>query len=309
MLYLVMLACTAGDDTRTVAEDTGPDGAGYGEIVPFRAATFNIDWLSPRDSDRDDVVPRNSRDREMIRTLITEYDLSLVALQEIEGAGAISALGFDDSWSWVAGDSGWSLNPALLYRSDRFSVTDVFEVELPGQSDGYRDPLVAVVEHTTGLSFVVVVVHLAAYDDDASSSLRQGQATSLHGWLSDDLAGRVGADLAERVMLLGDFNDTVGGINDRYPSLSVFDEDEYWRIATKQVDGASTVYFSSVIDHAILSPEMTARWTGESSETGCNVIYHDAIDPWASYGGGYGDEQNISSHRPVTLGFNAGTLD
>jgi endonuclease/exonuclease/phosphatase family metal-dependent hydrolase len=245
----------------------------------------------------------------MIRTLITEYDLSLVALQEIEGSAALEALGFDTSWSWEVGRSGRSQNLALLYRADRLAVRDVFELDLPGDGSSARNPLVATVEHASGLSFVVVVVHFFSSDDDAASSSRQRQALELHDWLEESMAARLGDDLAERVVLLGDFNDTVEGINPSYPSLTVFAEDSTWRIATLQADGASTVRYNSIIDHVILSAGMVDRWTGASSDTGVNIIYHDAIDPWASYSDGYNAEQNVSSHRPVTLSFNAGQLD
>lgn len=309
MLIFALIACTSGQTSSTASNDTASSPAQPPGIVPFRAATFNIDWLSPRDSDAGDMVPRNDRDREMIRTLITEYDLSLVALQEIEGRAALEALGFDGSWSWEVGRSGRSQNPALLYRADRFEVLDVFELDLPGDGDSARSPLVATIEHVDGLSFVVIVVHFFAYDDDASSSSRQRQARELHDWLGTTMPSQLGEDLSERVVLLGDFNDTVEGINPSYPSLSVFADDDTWRIATLQADGASTVSYNSVIDHVILSAEMVERWTGASSETGVNIIYHDAIEPWASYGGGYSGAQNISSHRPVTLSFNAGALD
>lgn len=302
MLWIALLACTAGKDPADTGKtnDTGGDSGGSNTIVPFRAATFNIDWLSPNDSNAADMVPRNGRDREMIRTLITEYDLSLVSLQEIEGAAALDALGFDDTWDHVVGDSGRSQNPALLYRSDRFTVLDSFEVAVVN-NDYDRDPLFVTLEHAEGFQFTVVVVHHAAYDDNDASRQRQQQASALHDWLGRNLAD-------EPVAIMGDFNDTVEGINASYPSLPVFDEDDAWRIATTQIDGDTTVY-GSVIDHVILSEAMAERWTGAGSDTGCNVIYHDALEPWSSYAGGYNGEQNISSHRPVTLSFNAGSLD
>lgn len=308
MLLMFLFACTSGIDTAADTDVSPEDTPAPGEIIPFRAATFNIDWLSPRDSNAGDVVPRNDRDREMIRTLITDYDLSLVALQEIEGSTALRALDFADEWSWEVGSSGRSQNPALLYRNDRFSVVDAVEVDLPGASDSYRDPMVVSVDHSDGLAFVVVVVHMPSGDDTAASALRQQQGRELHTWLEQDLAAQVGEDRARNVVLMGDFNDTFEGINTQYPSLDVFSDDPNWRIATQQADGDSSINYSSIIDHVILSPDMALRWTGEASKTGVNVIYHDAIEPWSNYSGGYDDTQNISSHRPVTLSFNAGQL-
>jgi len=304
MLFTLLLACTGAKDTATTI-DTGESVDTTPSIVPFRAATFNIDWLSPRIADAGDRVPRSARDHEMIRTLLVEYDLSLVALQELEGAAAIEALGFDDTWDWEVGSTGGSQNLGLLYRSDRFRVDDVIEVNLPNTYDLSKDPMVVSLTHASGLSLVVVVVHMAAFDDDDASAYRQDQTESLHTWLTAELPTRVGDDLASRVAIMGDFNDTVEGINSRYPSLSVFDDDEDWRIATTQIDGTTIISYNSVIDHAILSAGMAERWTGAASETGCNVIYHDAIPPWSDYSGGYNDEQNISSHRPVTLSFDA----
>ena len=306
-LALVLLgACSAPTDDSASPADSG--GPVPGEVVPFRVATFNIGWLSPRISDSSDVKPRNEKDHEMIRTLITEHDLSLIALQEIEGQAALDVLGFDGDWSYVVGTTGWSQNPALLYRSDRLTVSDVRELHLPGTEGTSKDPLVATVKHSSGVTFLAVVIHLKPYEDPESAAYRYSQVEELTAWLTDELPQLYPPQLAENVLIMGDFNDTFEGINPDWQALSVLEDTPGWRFATRQADGTSNIYYDALIDHIVLSDALAERWTEADSATGCHVIYHDQLAPWSSYTGGYGGKQNISDHRPVSITLNAGLL-
>ena len=303
LLAALLGGCTAPKDAPEPGGDTGA-----GEPVdrdPFNIATFNIDWLSPRVADPDDWAPRNTIDHQLLHSLIEDHALDLVALQEIEGQAALDVLRFEDPWASVVGDSGWSQNLAILYRSDVFTVDDVREVQLPGTDWPDRYPLVATVRHASGLTFTLVVVHHAAYADAPSAAYRQNQARELRGWLDTGLPEQVPTQLAQSVVVMGDFNDDFEPLNPDYPSLDLIEAGGAWRFATRQAEAASSIGYGSLIDHIVLSADMVGRWPEQAAARSARVIQHDTLEPWASYSGGYGNDQNLSSHRPVWITLDA----
>lgn len=296
----LLVACTGKP-----ADDTGPTGDTGGGAVepaaPFRAVTWNIDWLSPRTEDPADERPRNAIDHQMIRSLIDDNDFSLLGLQEIEGDEALENLRLDDSWDWEMGTSGWSQNLAILYKSDLFTVSDVREIRLRGTDWPNKDPLVATVTHRDGLAFTMVVVHHVPFLDNESAAERMNQAEQLKIWLSETLPADQPAQLSENVLLLGDFNDEFGGLNPDFDSLAAIEEAPAWRFATRQTDDTSNIGFDSLIDHIVLSEGLVPQWTEQAAADGCHVFLHDETDPWADYDGGYGNRPNLSTHRPVWI--------
>lgn len=303
LLAAFLLACTATEDPAATGRDpldTAPPAQDL-----FRIATFNIDWLSPRTADSGDRRPRNSTDHQLLRSLIEQHSLDLIALQEIEGQAALDVLRFGAPWESVVGQSGWSQNLALLYRSDLFSIENVREVQLPGADWPDRFPLVATVRHVDGLTFTVVVVHHTAQASDAEAAYRYRQATGLREWLDVELPEQVPVQLAQSVVMLGDFNDDFEPINPDYPSLEPLETGDTWRFATRQAEAPSTIRYGSVIDHIVLSADMVRRWPEQAAANACHVILHDALEPWSNYTGGYGNDQNLSSHRPVWIALDA----
>lgn len=303
LLAALLVGCT---DPKDPADAAGDDTGGpVVETDPFRLATFNIDWLSPRVADPDDWRPRNSIDHQLLNSLILEHELDIVALQEIEGQAALDALRFGDPWASVVGTEGWSQNLAILYRSDLFTVEDVREIRLPGTDWPDRFPLVATVRHVDGMTFTLVVVHNNAYADDVDAAYRYNQTARLREYLDVGLPEEVAPQLAQSVVVAGDFNDDFDPLNADYPSLELMEEGELWRFATRQADAATTIGYESTIDHIVLSADMVKRWTERDAAGGCHVILHDELEPWSNYSGGYGNDQNISSHRPVWITLDA----
>lgn len=303
LIAALLLGCTDPKDSGEPTGDTARGGTI--ESDPFRVATFNIDWLSPRIADPDDWRPRNTIDHQLLHSLIEDNALDLIALQEIEGQAALDVLRFEAPWASVVGDSGWSQNLAVLYRSDLFTVDDVREIRLPGTDWPDRFPLVATVRHVSGLTFTLVVVHHAAYADAESAAYRYNQAGQLREWLDEGLPEQVAPQLAQSVVVLGDFNDDFTPLNRDYPSLDLLETGEVWRFTTRQADGPSSIGFGSLIDHILLSADMVQRWPESAAASGAHVIEHDVLEPWSNYAGGYRNDQNLSSHRPVWITLDA----
>ena len=292
LALFLSLGCTSK------AADSGSSswtGEGFDSGTPaqsVRVATFNLEWLTADPTEGD--MRRNDVDHAMIVDLIESFDPDLITLQEVEGDAALAHLPFGNHWSWAVGDTGWSQNVVVLWRSDRVSVTNIREITLPNTDGAEKEPHVVEVS-ASGLDFTFVGVHHAAFTDADSSRNRLDQATELVDWLADTLPDTVSGTAADHIVVAGDFNDTLDALNDGYPSLDAF-TDAGFTFATEAASEGTHVDYDSVIDHIVLSAAMASRW---NEAEGCHVVPHDRTSPWSDYEGGYRNTQNISDHRPV----------
>lgn len=274
-------------------------------------ASFNAEWLADHytttATERDDFQPRLAADYEMMRSLILAYDLDVIGLQEVEGDGAMELLGLPSRYAWVSGDTGWSQNLVIVYRSDRFTLENIRQVRLPSNSGAARAPLVGELRSRDGtLGFTLVVVHNNPYEDLNEARLRARQVEELVDWLSDELPDTAADDLGDQVIVLGDFNDSFVGINPSVPSLGPLEQRAGLQMASRNTTGFSYISFQSLIDHIALSPTLVERWTDRDDPEGFHPIAHDELEPWSSYTDGYRGVPNISDHRPVWVQLETG---
>ncbi len=297
-LLPLLLACGLIPRTVSYPEDTGeiwdvdPEHRDPGRL---QVATFNADWLwSTYESG---YYPRNAVDYAMVARLFTDFDLELVALQEVNGEAAMDLLALGEPWDWALGSSGWSQNPGLLWNSERLRVDNVREIALDCNEWPSKDPLVAEVTALDGsLAFTAIVVHHKPFAGSEDAALRYAQAEQLHAWITDELRQEP-PPFGENVLVLGDFNDAFTPLNSSLPSLSIFEDDPWFEFITRQTDGYSQIGYRSLIDHLVVSEPLREAWTDAGSN--CEIIEHDELSPWSDYDGGFSGRQNISDHRPV----------
>ena len=313
LLFLVCLGCLApaclptvqgqasDDDTTEIGDDDAGelDEPALDDSDFLQVGTFNIDWLA--DHHGSEYTPRNDVDYGMIRQLIVEYDLDLMAMQEIEGEGALDLLELPEQYAYAVGDTGWSQNPAILYRADRVSVANVREVTLPSYDWPNKAPLLADVRAIDGsLAFTFAVVHFVPFADYDNATERERQVLELHRYLTEDLEF-LGNDppFVDHVVVAGDFNDTFAGIHDHVDSLAAFEHDPVFLFATVYTEFYTELSYQSKIDHVVMTQNLAPAYLNGGQQGACHVIAHDQISPYADYEGGWGGGQNISSHRPV----------
>lgn len=286
--------------------DAAPDAAApdmYPAPAPERAdpsrvqvGSFNIDWLA--DEYRSEFTPRLAADYAMITRLIVETDVEVFGLGEIEGDGALELLGLPARYRWRVGASGWSQNPAILWRDDKVRVDDVREIRLPGTDFPSKDPLVARVESRVGdLAFTLVVVHFHPFANTEDSTYRAHQIEQLHIWLTDGLPDAPPPE--PPVVLVGDFNDTRDGIHPEIDSLAPLEADPRFVFVEDDCPQSSQTRYDSRIDHLLITADLVGRLPVDGAA--CHVDAFDDRDPYRSYGGGYRGLSNISSHRPLWL--------
>jgi len=262
----------------------------------LQVGSFNIDWLAA--GYRSEFTPRLARDYEMITRLIVETDVEVFGLQEIEGDGALELLGLPARYRWHVGESGWSQNPAILWRSDRVRVDDAREIRLPGTDFPSKDPLAARVTHLDGdLAFTLIVVHFHPFPNAEDSGYRAHQIEQLHTWITRGLPEHPIPE--PPVVIVGDFNDSHAGLNDQIPGLVPFEDDPGFAFVEDDCPESSQTRYDSRIDHLVISAGLTRRLRSDGPD--CEVDAFDDRDPYRSYGGGYRGISNISSHRPLWL--------
>ena len=301
-------AVTVADLTPETARDALPDAE---PVEPpliidtlwhasdtFQIGTFNIDWLF--DEYGAEYTPRTETDFEQIAALIRAIDVEVLALQEIDGEGAISRLGLPEPWRAVVGDSGWSQNPALLYRADRVQVHSAQEIILPSSEFPSKDPFVVEFERLgTGDRWLAIVLHFHPFTDGEAVAARRTQAAELVVWI-DEAVDDEGEPWVDRMIVMGDLNDTREGISRGYGTaiLSLLDHPDL-TVATDVCDGGTTLGYESRIDHILVGARIADAWSDAGGE--CRIVRHDEISPWSDYEGGWDEEQNVSTHRPIFI--------
>ncbi len=287
--------------------DAGPADADAPDLYPAPAAeradpayvqvgSFNIDWLA--DEYRSEFTPRLAADYAMITRLIVETDVEVFGLQEIEGAGALELLDLPPRYRWAVGASGWSQNPAILWRHDRVAVDDVREIRLPGTEFPSKDPLAARVRALDGdLAFTMVVVHFHPFPNTEDSTYRAHQIEQLHRWITDGLPAHPAP--APPVVIVGDFNDTHDGLHREIRGLRPFEDDPAFAFVEDDCPQSSQTRYDSRIDHLVIGADLGPRL--RSDGPACHVDAFDDRDPYRSYAGGYRGISNISSHRPLWM--------
>lgn len=268
------------------------------DVDPFatthlQVGTFNLDWLTA--DLPGDFEPRNERDLAMIASLIEAMDVDVLAVQEVDGDAALAALDLDPVWAWDLGTTGWSQNQGLLWRTDRVTVTNAREVALPINDFPSKDPFVADVQALDGdLTFTAVAVHFNPYVEWSEARYRAEQVRDLVLWLD----GQGSSDPpAHPVVVFGDMNDTLDGLNDEIDALEPLEE--LYRFATADTDDPTNIPFASQIDHVALDASLDDLRAGRGTPRGATVVHHDRTAPWSNYDGGLYNDQTISDHRPV----------
>ncbi len=296
----------AGPIADALEPDLGPIDAALPDLYPapdpdradpawVQVGSFNIDWLGA--TYRSEFTPRLEADYGMIARLIVETDVEVFGLQEIEGDAALALLGLPARYAWHVGESGWSQNPAILWRTDRVRVEDPREIRLPGTDFPSKDPLAARVESLDGdLRFTLVVVHFHPFANTEDSAYRAQQIEQLHRWLTDGLPQAPAPD--PPVVIVGDFNDAHGGIHREIEGLAPLEGDPRFVFVEDDCPGSSQTRYDSRIDHLVIDAALAPRLRPDPA---CAVDAFDDRDPYRSYGGGYRGLSNISSHRPLWL--------
>jgi endonuclease/exonuclease/phosphatase family metal-dependent hydrolase len=194
----------------TIAAVAGARGAGPAASSPpppgrvLRVASWNIEWLAARNGAG--AVPRSSADYDRLRRYAERLDADVVALQEVEGAGAARRVFDPERYAFLFAAGGGSIQRAGFAWKKSLRVTanaDFVAIGLNGRSRRGADITV----HGAHGELRLLSVHLKSgcasgrLDGSETACVMLGeQARRLEDWV--DARARDQVPFA----VLGDFN-------------------------------------------------------------------------------------------------------
>ena len=195
----------AGDATPAAAAPAPSAGSPAAERAgTLRVASWNIEWLAAREGTG--AVPRTAADYERLRGYADRLDADIVALQEVDGAGAARRVFDPARYAFLFAAGGGSAQRAGFAWKKSLRVTphaDVVALALDGRSRRGADMTV----HAPNGDLRLLSIHLKRGcasgrldgPDEACAMLLE-QSRRLEEWID----ARAGEGIAFAV--LGDFN-------------------------------------------------------------------------------------------------------
>lgn len=303
LVLLSLLAC-GPDDARVAAEVTAPDAATEEPLATgsldrpesVDVASWNVEWLGdPGHGPADEALQlRNAS------TVLRTMDLDLVGLVEVVSEQSFSSLlarlpGYrgllvtDPAVQGGRASYGADEQKVALLLRDRFRVTGA-RVVLAEEAWAFagRPPMevaLAFSEQGRPRTLTVVVAHFKAMADADGYRRRARAAAALKAWLSAEHP-------RDWVLVVGDFNDdldrsTYRGNPSPFATLLLDPAFRFTTQALTEAGAATTVHFSSTIDHHLATASLGRRYV----EGSARVMHPEAwVDSYA---------QTTSDHYPV----------
>ena len=233
-------------------------GWGAPQTPSVQIGTFNLEFFTDFDRSTgtwcEEHNPRTPQVVEELARFIDSLDLEVLALQEVENAQALELL-----LSFMPpGKYGYILSPqttpetcqrvAVLYQKDEVSLQFVGEIPLSLGQYGLRNGLVVYGKVLPdGFDFTLVVVHLKAYTDLRSTSIREAQLSLLGEWVQRYIEDPTND---QDLILAGDFNERLL-TNTR--AWSLLDPKGFLYLVTKDAPDKRCRSWTDPIDHIVIS--------------------------------------------------------
>lgn len=196
----------------------------------------------------------------MAAELVQGMQIDFFAFQELSNAGALQQLAQRlPGWSalFSPAPSG-NMSLGYLFKSSEFEV-DATQTKALFEDDSYnfpRAPFQTLVHHKpSGHRIYVINLHLKAFGDAVSVSRRKEAARKLKGYLDENLSD-------EKVVVLGDFNDTIKEPADNGQTFVLWSSDAaHYRFSDLPIALGNAQWFSypsypSHIDHVLITNEL-----------------------------------------------------
>jgi hypothetical protein len=299
----------------------------------LEVGSWNLEWFGDPGNGPDD----EDRQLENIRTVIDGLDMDLWSVQEVVDEDHFTRLldalpaydGFLANDPFVADGpayyndfGGNELKVGLLYRPSVVTI-DSARVILTENDHHFagRPPVkvhLSVHERADPVELVVVLLHAKAGARSDDRDRRETGANALKAYLDTRYPDR-------RVMVVGDFNDDVDTSITRgepSPYRSFIDDAASYLFPTAELSAAgvtSTVFYSDVIDHHLVTDELAADYVPGSAHAFPGELYLDDYGetttdhypilvryaPWTA--GGPPMDGTLGPHGRVTLTWSGAT--
>ncbi len=257
--------------------------------------TFNIEWLG---DGIDDKINRNEIDYKRIAETISENNVDVIALQEIENKEALRRLlKYLPNYNYIIGNIESKQNTAVVFKKSlKFKFIENYE---PLSVKKGRTRAGLVVEGKKGnFDFLMMVVHLKStsrYDStdqlrNESYELRAQQAEILKTW-----ADSINNNSSEKdIIIVGDFNDNpLRNTQILYP---LYQSNQYVFL-TKDLASCKNPYWDC-IDHIVINRSVFNRLVQGS------LFMYDIHSKYSDL-----EVSKISDHCPIFCRFDITAKD
>lgn len=204
--FLIMMSLLAIGTSCFFRGELPPDATSSLEI-----GTWNLAWFAdgnPSTCQNEERFERTDQDVQALAAFIDSMGLEVLALQEIENQAALDRLlGYLPAGKYrgILGSKPMCQSVAVLYQPAAVQMEFDSEIAALASSSGLRPGLVVRGQWVRGgFDFLMVVVHLKAFNDPDSTNVRFDQMRNLNEWLKLALAD---TSKERDLVLLGDFNE------------------------------------------------------------------------------------------------------
>lgn len=239
----------------------------------IQIGTYNLDFFTDLDSSTGAWCEGHTQHTEAnikaLASFIDSLDIEVLALQEVENATALNKLlQYMPTGKYayiVSHQQGLCQRVAVLYQPQAVSVTYREEIPLnpPGHTKLRNGLVVEGKVLPDGFDFTLVVVHLKAYSDFKSRTIREQQLKLLGTWVANYLKDK---NNDPDLILAGDFNAHLlidakaFALLDTGLGLEDLDQDAPDKICTP-----NGRYYTSPVDHIIISPDAQNEYEGTTT--------------------------------------------
>ena len=268
------------DDLRQVSSGRQVVIPAKGTATTLDFATYNIEWFG----DAANGPTNETLQQSNVRDIISGADMDIWGFQEVVGASA-----FNSVESQLPGYTGFLANESLVvdgpaYYSDfsnteqkvgilyKSSVATLVGAKIILKTNDYdfagRPPMEVTLRvslNGTTEDIIVIVLHNKCCTDDESYQRRLNASNALKSYIDTTHPTR-------KVWVIGDWNDDVDtsiSIGRASPFKNFVDATTTFRFPTKALSDAgiaSTVSYSDMIDHHLVTNESNATYVANSAE-------------------------------------------
>jgi endonuclease/exonuclease/phosphatase family metal-dependent hydrolase len=257
----------------------------YGLNESFDIATWNIEHF-PKDQ---------SYTFPYLMQIIQMIDIDLIAVQEIDESSLFLRLidSLEGYQGFVSSLPDYGQHMGIIYKSDMIALSNPEHLFTDDDWAFPRPPLATYVtvkdENKTVFDFILIILHLKAFDDAESKSRRQKACQQLKNYIDTYLLTAAEKD----IIILGDFNDELDDpLQNNIFAIFLNDSTNY-QFLTLPLTGEATYIdkFESTVDHLLITNDAKIEYNGGVTQ----VLKIDMEFPeYLNY---------ISDHRPVLAQF------
>jgi endonuclease/exonuclease/phosphatase family metal-dependent hydrolase len=283
----------------------------------LRLGSWNLEHFGARDKyrDRDNDLPnRTDAEVEALARFIIELGVDVLALQEVDGAAAMTRLldllGADYAFTLgtTGGFKGTFIRVGFLWNRRKVTLLQCEEMtDFPSREGGlavfHRKPVNAVFRVVyegaglgAGLDFRAITVHLMASRGRQNEAKRTTEVTILRRYIE-----RLRADAQEDqdIVVLGDFNHSYGA-----PAHRAFTEGDTVQYAVGPPT-PTIIWFAEPIDHIALTPGIRDEVVAGSFRVHNQRVDFTSGDRAGLEAARQAWRQTYSDHFPVTIDLRA----